>query len=105
MIKYLKKGVILGVLGIFLLVVVCQMGPAFAEKPKRGGRLTVATDATPVGLDPQLALAFASYTFFEHVYETLIRYNKNMELEPCLATSWEQPDDLTYVFHLPRIRY
>jgi peptide/nickel transport system substrate-binding protein len=71
-----------------------------AEKPQRGGRLTVATDSTAVGLDPHLVLAFASYTFFEHVYETLIRYNQNMELEPCLATSWEQPDDLTYIFHL-----
>ena len=100
MIKYLKKGVILGVLGIFLLVVVCQMGPAFAEKPKRGGRLTVATDATPVGLDPHLSLAGSTLIFAEHVYETLLRYNYNMAIEPCLATSWEQLDDVTYVFHL-----
>ena len=71
-----------------------------AEKPQRGGWLNVGTDSTAVGLDPHLILAFASYTFFEHVYETLIRYNEKMELESCLATSWEQPDDLTYIFHL-----
>ena len=37
MIKYLKKGVILGVLGIFLLVVVCQMGPRLRKSRNEGG--------------------------------------------------------------------
>ncbi len=70
------------------------------EVPKRGGWLKVATDSTAVGLDPHLTLAFSSYTFLENVYETLVRYDKTMDLEPSLATSWELPDDLTYIFHL-----
>ncbi len=71
-----------------------------AAEPKRGGWLTVATDSTAVGLDPQITIAFSSATYFEHCYESLLGYNTNMELVPCLATSWEQPDPLTYVFHL-----
>jgi len=71
-----------------------------AAEPKRGGWIKVATDSTAVGLDPHIAIAFASSTYFEHCYESLLRYNKEMELEPSLATSWEQPDDLTYIFHL-----
>jgi len=71
-----------------------------AAEPKRGGWMKVATDSTAVGLDPAIAIAFSSSTYYEHVYETLIRYKKNMELEPALATSWEQPDPLTYIFHL-----
>ncbi len=92
---------IFAILAIFSCLLVLIPGLIHAaEKPQRGGWLNVATDETAVGLDPHLVLAFASYTFFEHVYETLIRYNEKMELEPCLATSWEQPDNLTYIFQL-----
>jgi len=71
-----------------------------AAEPKRGGWMRVATDSTAVGLDPHIAIAFSSATYFEHCYESLLGYNKDMELEPCLATSWEQPDPITYIFHL-----
>ena len=73
---------------------------AQAAEPKRGGWMKIATDSTAVGLDPQIAIAFASSTYFEPCYESLLRYSKEMELEPSLATSWEQHDDLNYTFHL-----
>lgn len=73
---------------------------AQAAEPKQGGWMTVSTDSTAVGLDPHIAIAFASSTYFEHCYESLLRYTKDMTLEPSLATSWEQPDHLTYIFHL-----
>ncbi len=99
---FLKTFVIVSVIFAFVscFIVISPEPVQAAQAPKRGGWLKVATDSTAVGLDPHLVLAFASYTFFEHVYETLIRYNEKMDLEPCLATSWEQPDDLTYIFHL-----
>jgi peptide/nickel transport system substrate-binding protein len=96
----LRKARIGIMLGIFFLLIAWQISPAFAETPKRGGWLTVATDSTAVGLDPHLSIVHATFTFTEHVYDCLLRYNYNMELEPALAVSWEQPDDLIYVFHL-----
>ena len=98
--RRLRKARIVVMLGILILLIAWQMNPATAETPKRGGWLTVATDSTAVGLDPHLSIVHATLTFTEHVYECLLRYNYKMELEPSLATSWEQPDDLTYVFHL-----
>ena len=100
--KYLKILLVVSLVLIFTagLIFVVSSPTQAAGTPKRGGRLKVATDSTAVGLDPHLILAFASYTFFENCYETLIRYNKNMELEPALASSWELTDNLTYVFHL-----
>jgi peptide/nickel transport system substrate-binding protein len=71
-----------------------------ADKPKRGGTITIGHDADAVGLDPHLAIAFASKHFFEYVYTGLLRYNSRMELEPDLATSWEKPDELSFIFHL-----
>jgi len=73
---------------------------AQAAEPKRGGWMKIATDSTAVGLDPAIAIAFSSSTYFEPCYESLLRFDKNMDMEPSLATSWEQPDDLTYIFHL-----
>ena len=96
----IKKACIGVMLGIFFLVIAWQMSPAIAETPKRGGWINVATDSTAVGLDPHLSITFSSFTFTEHVYDTLLRFNYKMEVEPSLATSWEQPDDLTYIFHL-----
>jgi peptide/nickel transport system substrate-binding protein len=87
-------------LGILFVVIAWHMSPAIAETPKRGGWLTVATDSTAVGLDPHLSIVHATLTFTEHVYDTLLRYNYKMESEPSLATSWEQPNEMTYIFHL-----
>ncbi len=99
---YFKKNITVSAIFILLsIVLLISSQTVLADQdPKRGGWLKVATDSTAVGLDPHLVLAFSSYTFLENSYETLVRYNKTMDIEPCLATSWEQPDDLTYVFHL-----
>jgi peptide/nickel transport system substrate-binding protein len=67
---------------------------------KRGGTITVAIDTGPVGWDPHIDSAQSSWNHYEQVYESLLRFNKNMEIEPSLATSWEQPDPLTLIFHL-----
>ena len=87
---------------VFSLGFAWQTNPAFSETPKRGGTLTIATDSPAVGLDPHLSMSGATLTFTEHVYGTLLRYNKNMGIDPCLATSWEQMGGLTYVFHLKK---
>lgn len=87
------------VLALSFVIIFSSTGQA-AETPKRGGWLKIATDATAVGLDPHIAIAFASSTYFEHCYESLLRYTEDMDLEPSLATSYEQPDNLTYIFHI-----
>jgi peptide/nickel transport system substrate-binding protein len=96
-----KKLARIVLIGLIQLVIVLSgtVLPA-AEAPRRGGTLTVATDSEPVGLDPQLSITFSTTTFIEFVYDTLIRFNARMELEPSLATSWESPDPLNYTFHL-----
>jgi peptide/nickel transport system substrate-binding protein len=88
----------------FLLVmgvcVVWMDGDAIGAEVKRGGTITVGIDAGPVGWDPHMSFAFSSWNHYELVYESLLRYNHKMEIEPSLATSWEQPDPLTLIFHL-----
>lgn len=100
MTKDLRKGRILAVLGIFLLVIAWQITPALGETPKRGGALTIVTDRSAVGLDPHLSMSGATLVFSEQVYDTLLRFDDKLQIVPCLATSWEQPDSRTYIFRL-----
>ncbi|MCI8576139.1 MAG: ABC transporter substrate-binding protein [Lachnospiraceae bacterium] len=77
-------------------------GPA-AEEAGAGTKDTlvvaVAEDAT--SLDPQAIVNQKSFSVYCNIYENLVRYNaETQEVEPCLATEWEQVDDVTYHFKL-----
>ena len=68
---------------------------------KYGGTLVVAHQSDPAeGLDPHKTIGFPSHRAFELVYTSLVRYNKALEIEPDLATEWDQPDSATWVFTL-----
>jgi peptide/nickel transport system substrate-binding protein len=100
--NYLRKCQVqvLVFLGSFLFAMGLSTNPTIAETPKRGGSVTVAVANAPVGLDLHVGKLVSTLEHTEHIYETLVRWNYKMEVEPCLATSWEQPDDRTYIFHL-----
>jgi len=63
-----------------------------------GGELKFAIETEPVGLDPHLVTAFASHRVLENIYEGLLTYDKNMELIPAVAESYEIPDSYTIIF-------
>src|SRR5262245_40223302 len=81
---------------------------AEAGQPKRGGILRVR-GSDPVHFDHHLTLNARTNTTLSFIYSTLLRYKVGPEVvpgtftvEPHLAERWEEPDDLTYVFHLRR---
>lgn len=62
--------------------------------------LRIANDQEPAGLDPHKIPAASSIRVYSKVYEGLVTFNENMEIIGQLAESWEQPDDVTYIFNL-----
>jgi peptide/nickel transport system substrate-binding protein len=67
--------------------------PALAQE----GPLEIAVDQAPVGLDPHLVTAFSSFVVIQNVYDGLVEFDADLQIEPALATSWEISDDgLTY---------
>ena len=61
--------------------------------------LRIANDQEPAGLDPHKIPAASSIRVYSKVYEGLVTFNENMEIIGQLAESWEQPDDVTYIFN------
>ena len=72
------------------------------DAPKPGGTLRVATYTDPVGLDPMISSAYSTALITEHVYGSLMQYDKELnEVSPDLAESVEISDDrLLYTFKL-----
>jgi peptide/nickel transport system substrate-binding protein len=59
-------------------------------------------ESTPVNLDPRIGTDAQSQYLDGLIFNSLVRRDIHMDLVPDLATSWETPDPLTYVFHLRR---
>src|SRR5918996_1808476 len=57
-------------------------------------------------LDPHVRSKMSSFAVLSHFYEPLVAPSAYMSIEPCLAQSWENPDLLTWIFHLrPGVRF
>ncbi len=71
-------------------------------RPKYGGTLTFATSIDVPSLEPHLEAADAWHRRKVLIYENLVVLDKDLNVRPQLAESWEMKDDVTYVFHLRR---
>lgn len=61
--------------------------------------LKVGFGGEPLSFDPFTFTAAVNFVGYHQLYETLIRRDAEGNLEPALATEWEQSDDgLTYTF-------
>jgi peptide/nickel transport system substrate-binding protein len=73
-----------------------------AAAPKRGGRVTWGMTSDPTSVIPFGAVAGSNFEITSLVYESLLRWDRRLNVQPALAESWQIPDDKTYVFKLRR---
>lgn len=85
------------VLVLCLALALSAVSIASAEQVKV---LRYGTEAEPIGFDPHTISAVASLRIIGQVYNQLVDVDEDLNVIPELATSWEQPDDKTYIFHL-----
>src|SRR6195952_6169793 len=72
-----------------------------ATHQARAQILEIATDQSPVGLDPQVATSFATQLITSTIYEGLTAIDPDLHIVPALAKSWTvSPDGRTYTFEL-----
>jgi peptide/nickel transport system substrate-binding protein len=76
-------------------------------KPKYGGTLVFALASNPPGLNPNLNFATITHMVTGQVFNSLVAYDHDMNLQPELARSWTvSPDNLTITFSLePNVRF
>jgi peptide/nickel transport system substrate-binding protein len=53
-------------------------------------------------LDPQARRVVFARAFIANIMEPLVRYDKQLQIEPALAERWELPNPTTWRFHLRR---
>ncbi len=68
--------------------------------PLIAAELKMGTATEPSSIDPHFSTVSANQQISSHIFDTLIRKNANLQLEPGLATSWRQLDKLTWEIKL-----
>lgn len=70
--------------------------------PQPGGEITVSIVAEPPGWDPTVSTSQEiARVMYHNVYEGLVRIDRNGDIVPALAASWETSEDgLTWTFTL-----
>ncbi|MEO0142309.1 MAG: ABC transporter substrate-binding protein [candidate division WOR-3 bacterium] len=68
--------------------------------------ITIVYDAPPLNLDPHLRREIVTISILGNIYETLIAFDANMKMTPCLADYWENIDSLAMRFYLrPNVEF
>jgi peptide/nickel transport system substrate-binding protein len=71
-----------------------------AAGPRRGGSITWGIENDPVQMLPFGAVTTESQWAREFVYDSLVAWDKDINVQPALAESWETPDDNTWIWNL-----
>jgi peptide/nickel transport system substrate-binding protein len=71
-----------------------------AETAKRGGKVTWGMTSDPVATIPFGAVNGSNFEITSLVYESLLRWDRRLTIQPSLAESWQIPDEKTYIFKL-----
>ncbi|ADQ84686.1 extracellular solute-binding protein family 5 [Methylovorus sp. MP688] len=101
----LRMGILVS---IGLLITACGKAPSgnaadFDQSypPSSGGTLIDATAGEPSGLIPMIAGEAAASAVASNIFNSLLKYDKNLELQGELAQSWSvSPDQKTITFKL-----
>jgi peptide/nickel transport system substrate-binding protein len=79
---------------------------AMPSGPLAAASFTWSYSADVLTLDPHASNNSFTNAFLGNIYESLVRMNERIEIEPALATSWERTAPTLWVFHLrPNVRF
>ncbi|NLT40342.1 MAG: ABC transporter substrate-binding protein [Clostridiales bacterium] len=70
------------------------------DKSTEKDTFVVALDSDIVKLDPAFAYDFTTNPVVNQITQGLLTFDEDNQLQPLLASSWEQVDELTYVYQI-----
>jgi peptide/nickel transport system substrate-binding protein len=80
-----------------LCSVLCSIGCSRKPDPNT---VTMLIESSPANLDPRIGTDAQAEHIDSLLFDALVRRDEHFGLQPFLATSWENPDPLTWIFHL-----
>ncbi len=83
-----------------LLLPLVLLATGCARGPRDPATVTILIESSPANLDPRIGTDAASERIDSLLFDALVRRDARFGIGPMLAASWEEPDPLTYVFHL-----
>jgi peptide/nickel transport system substrate-binding protein len=84
-----------------LFALIALVGLAGCHSAKRDPKTVVfLIESSPANLDPRVATDGQSQHIDELLFDGLVRSDESFRFTPALAASWDQPDPVTYIFHL-----
>lgn len=89
---------------LFTLLASCGSGDGEANAGSDASAdkdtFVVALDSDIVQLDPAFAYDYTTNPVVNQITQSLLFYDEENQLQPLLASSWEQVDDVTYVYQI-----
>jgi peptide/nickel transport system substrate-binding protein len=74
--------------------------------PAGPGTVNFLIEASPTNLDPRIGADAYSAHIDGLIFSSLVAHDAQMKIIPDLASSWDTPDPMTYVFHLrPGVKF
>jgi peptide/nickel transport system substrate-binding protein len=83
-----------------LIVAGCLLVVGCRGQVEDRSTVTMVIESSPNNLDLRVGTDAQSERVGGVIFDALVKKDEHYELQPWLATSWEQPDALTWVFHL-----
>jgi peptide/nickel transport system substrate-binding protein len=92
-------------LAIRCVSVLCALSAALclvgcARSRPDPGAVTMLIESSPANLDPRIGTDAQAEHIDALIFDALVHRDEHFGLQPMLATSWENTDPLTWVFHL-----
>jgi peptide/nickel transport system substrate-binding protein len=86
-----------GLIGLITIVALIVSGPTAATAAKS---LVHGSASEPRALDPYFHSETPTNSMNKNLYDALLHFDSELKVHPGLALKWENPDSLTWVFHL-----
>ena len=87
---------VVGTLAVAILIGGCSRSRSAAD----ADTVNFLIESMPINLDPRIGTDAQSEHLHGLIFDSLVARDSQMNVVPDLATSWETPNPLTYVFHL-----
>lgn len=82
------------------LLTIVSLGVCCRSAPVPGGEVVIAQITSAATLDPHRHDEVSTLSTLSHFYDTLVAFGPEMDIQPSLATRWENPSDTVWRFEL-----